>query len=107
MLLLFYYGLKYIYNFSAVCMSCIIPTRPSKPAVSVYILLFHQFIDFNSCVLNSNLNLLFKEVSGSANNGGIASQELTNIEMTFTVPNGYKIHSVKQLVFHLLIKSTF
>ncbi len=55
MLFLFYYGLKYIYNFSAVSMSCIIPTRPSKTAVSVYILLFHQFIDFNSCVLNSNL----------------------------------------------------
>ncbi len=66
MLLLFYYGLKYIYNFSAVCMSCIISTRPSKPAVSVYILLFHQFIDFNSCVLNSNL----MEIS--------STQELTN-----------------------------
>ena len=52
---------------------------------------------FSCYKLNSNLNLLFKEVSGSANNGGIASQELTNIEMTFTVPNGYKIHSVKQL----------
>ena len=62
MLLLFYYGLKYIYNFSAVSMSCIIPTRPSKTAVSVYILLFHQFIDFNSCALNSNLAklILFK-----------------------------------------------
>ena len=52
---------------------------------------------FSCYKLNSNLNLLFKEVSGSANNGGIASQELTNIEMTFTVPNGYKIHTVKQL----------
>ena len=62
MLLLFYYGLKYIYNFSAISMSCIIPTRPSKTAVSVYILLFHQFIDFNSCALNSNLPklILFK-----------------------------------------------
>ncbi len=55
MLLLFYYGLKYIYNFSAISMSCIIPTRPSKTAVSVYTLMFHQFMDFNSCVLNSNL----------------------------------------------------
>ena len=58
MLLLFYYSLKYIYNFSAISMSCIIPTRPSKTAVSVYILLFHQFIDFNSCALNSNLSEL-------------------------------------------------
>lgn len=78
-------------------MSCIIPTRPSKTAVSAYILLFHQFLDFNSCALNSNLNTLFKEVSGSADNDSISSQELTNIEITFTVPNGYKIHSVKQL----------
>lgn len=48
-------------------------------------------------VLNSNLNTLFKEVSGSADNDSIASQELTNVEIIFTVPNGYKIHSVKQL----------
>ena len=47
--------------------------------------------------INSYSNTLFKEVSGSADNDSIASQELTNIEITFTVPNGYKIHSVKQL----------
>ncbi len=80
MLLLFYYGLKYIYNFSAISMSCIIPTRPSKTAVSVYILLFHQFIDFNSCALNSNLPI-FAVLTGKTPSG-------VNNESAVHLPDG-------------------
>ena len=85
MLLLFYYGLKYIYNFSAVCMSCIIPTRPSKPAVSVYILLFHQFIDFNSCVLNSNLSTK-QDANTAITTSNIRSQSVNYANSAGSVP---------------------
>ena len=104
MLLLFYYGLKYIYNFSAISMSCIIPTRPSKTAVSVYILLFHQFIDFNSCALNSNLSFTTAAISTDyfdftfKRYGNIASiffnkckKDLpVNTPIVFDIPVGYR-----------------
>ena len=90
MLLLFYYGLKYIYNFSAVSMSCIIPTRPSKTAVSVYILLFHQFIDFNSCALNSNLREIIIILSSTVTVDIVEGYNLVELNKPNT-PNGYKL----------------
>ncbi len=90
MLLLFYYGLKYIYNFSAISMSCIIPTRPSKPAVSVYILLFHQFIDFNSCVLNSNLKEIIITLSSTITVDIVEGYNLVELNKPNT-PSGYKL----------------
>ena len=68
-------------------MSCIIPTRPSKPAVSVYILLFHQFIDFNSCALNSNLNS-FGTIFVNQN-VDLAANELKIVGLEYqSMPNG-------------------
>mgnify|MGYP007033165926 CR=1 FL=1 len=90
MLLLFYYGLKYIYNFSAISMSCIIPTKPSKTAVSVYILLFHQFIDFNSCVLNSNLREIIIILSSTVTVDIVEGYNLVELNKP-NVPNGYKL----------------
>ena len=90
MLLLFYYGLKYIYNFSAISMSCIIPTRPSKTAVSVYTLMFHQFMDFNSCVLNSNLREIIMILSSTITVEIVEGYNLVELNKPDT-PNGYKL----------------
>ena len=66
-------------------MSCIIPTRPSKTAVSVYILLFHQFIDFNSCVLNSNLSAK-QDANTAITTSNIRSQSVNYANSAGSVP---------------------